>query len=132
MVVQVLSVKEFSRCLNWLKSRHVFAFHAKYRLSGPLWRERYKSLLIENDVYLFACGKYIENNPVKAGLVEAVKDWKYSSARHYVDGIVDELIDKYDQPVLIEEIDVNNEKVFEKGDGIGSDFYKFQVRHKFR
>lgn len=130
LVVQVLSVKEFSRCLNWLKSRYVFAFHRKYRLSGPIWCERYKSLLIENDLYLFACGKYVENNPVKAGLVKEVKNWKYSSARHYVEGIVDNLIDKYAQPALIAGIDVENAREFERGDGIGSDYYKFRLRRK--
>ena len=122
LVVEILSVKEFSKCLNWLKSRYVCAFHTKYRLSGPIWRERYKSLLIENDKYLFACGKYVENNPVDAGLVEENKDWKYSSARHYEEGIADSLIDKYEQPVLIEDLNIKDKNEFEKGDGIVQNF----------
>ena len=47
---------------------------------------RYKSLLIENENYLYACGQYVENNPVKAGLVNQVKDWEYSSGGYYIDG----------------------------------------------
>src|SRR5271154_4024257 len=48
LVVQILSIKEFSKALNYLKCRYIFYFHTKYRLSGPIWRERYKSLLIED------------------------------------------------------------------------------------
>ena len=39
-----------------------------------------KSLLIEGERYLFACGQYIENNPVKAKMVKKANDWLYSSS----------------------------------------------------
>jgi putative transposase len=63
-----------------LKSSYIRYFHAKYKLSGPLWRERYKSLLIENEPYLFVCGEYIENNPVKAGLANLSEEYPFGSA----------------------------------------------------
>ena len=81
MAAEVPEVHKFWLSLARVKSRYASTFHAKYRLSGPMWRERYKSLLIENEGYLLACGRYIEDNPVKAGLVKRGEDWQFSSYR---------------------------------------------------
>ena len=47
-VVQILSMNNLAKALNYLKCRYVFYYHKKYKFSGPIWRERYRSLLIEN------------------------------------------------------------------------------------
>ena len=65
--VKIPDVSRFSKGLQKLKSQYIYKYHTKYRESGPIWRERFRSLLIENEAYLYACGQYIENNPVKAG-----------------------------------------------------------------
>ena len=80
-VVQMLQLEDLSKALNFIKKRYVFYYHTKYGVSGPIWRERYKSSLIEDCPYLYACGQCVEFNPVKAGIVEKAKDWVYSSAR---------------------------------------------------
>lgn len=64
----------------------------KYRRVGHIWQGRYKSLAVANDAYLFACGNYIEMNPVRAGLVANPKDWKHSSYRKYAFGKQDALV----------------------------------------
>ena len=118
-----------------LKSQYACWFHSKYKTSGPIWRDRFRSLLIENEAYLFACGKYIENNPVKAGLASEDIDWKYSSARHYMKGDHDSIVDGYgpDQlPMLPAEVDLYDEEVFEKRSGIGSAFFRFQLQEKLK
>ncbi len=130
LVVKVNSAHNFSKSLSMLKSRYVFQFHTKYRLSGPIWRERYKSLLIEDDRYLYACGKYVENNPVEAGLVRSAEDWNYSSASTRDKDIVEGLGEQYKDRAIIAEIDVTDVKQYERGNGIGSDIYKFQLRRK--
>lgn len=73
----------------------------KYRWRGPLWRERYKSLPIEDETYLAACGLYVECNPVRAGLCEDPAEYPYSSARKYFRGVADDLLDDYNAPVLL-------------------------------
>jgi putative transposase len=51
--------------------------------SGSLWEGRYKSSPIETNAYLLACLRYVERNPVKAGMVENVADYEWSSyAQH--------------------------------------------------
>jgi len=129
IAVEIPNVIDFSRSLSKVKSQYASAFHAKYRLSGPIWRERYKSLLIENEGYLLACGQYIEENPVKAGLVERSEDWKYCSSKHYNQDCVDGLIDEYEDMNSVRRVKVEagtTSEDFEKGNLIGSSFFKFQ------
>lgn len=52
------------------------------RRRGTLWEGRYYSSPINVDSYLLACTKYIEMNPVRAGIVENPEDFKWSSYRH--------------------------------------------------
>ncbi len=51
---------------------------------GTLWEGRYKSSPIERDEYLLACCRYVELNPVRAGIVEDLEKYKWSSYRHKV------------------------------------------------
>jgi len=50
-----------------------------YKRSGTLWEGRFKSSPISLDRYLLACSRYIEMNPIRAGIVENPGDYKFSS-----------------------------------------------------
>ncbi|HLF17562.1 MAG TPA: transposase [Candidatus Omnitrophota bacterium] len=129
LAVEIPNVVEFSKSLARVKSRYTSIFHTKYRLSGPIWRERYKSLLIENEEYLLACGQYIEANPVKAEMVKKNEDWPYSSHRVCHQGISDELVDEYGDIESIRRKGILDDLIqedFESGSIIGSAFFKFQ------
>jgi putative transposase len=51
---------------------------------GTLWEGRYKSSPIEVDKYLLACCRYVELNPVRAGIVDDPAKYKWSSYRYKV------------------------------------------------
>lgn len=53
---------------------------------GHFWQDRFKSLLIEKDLYLLGCAAYIELNPVKAGRVKDPLEYPYSSFSFYASG----------------------------------------------
>ena len=55
---------------------------------GHLWQERFHSFVMDED-HLLACARYVELNPVRAGLVERPEDWQWSSARAHL-GIGDD------------------------------------------
>jgi len=59
--------------------RYVGHFNSAYRRTGTLWEGRYKATVIETDSYLLACYRYIELNPVRAGLVEHPREFPWSS-----------------------------------------------------
>jgi len=64
----------------------------KYGRSGRLWQNRFFSSVIEEDPYLWAAMRYIEQNPVRANLVRGAEDYQWSSARAHVLGVRDEVI----------------------------------------
>ena len=49
--------------------------------SGTLWESRYKSSPVQTDQYLLSCCRYIELNPVRAGLVVKPEEYAWSSYR---------------------------------------------------
>jgi putative transposase len=51
-----------------------------------LWMPRFDDEVIRNQQMFWAKLNYIHNNPVKAGLVSRAEDYKYSSARNYING----------------------------------------------
>lgn len=124
MAVSMPEVKGFTKGMQGVKWEYTKYYNERHRRNGPLWRERFKSLLIEDEGYLYACGLYIEHNPVKAKMVGKAEDWPYSSSRHYLLGEKDPLVDSYENSGLPEGIDWTDEKVFEKGQYIGSDLFE--------
>jgi putative transposase len=70
-----------------------FVYYKKtYGYSGHLWQGRFKSNIIDTDAYLLQCGKYIELNPVRAGIVTLPEDYRFSSYKHYAKESVDLII----------------------------------------
>jgi len=59
--------------------RYAEYFNRSYHRSGALWEGRYKSCLVDTDHYLLCCYRYIELNPVRAGIVRKPEDYPYSS-----------------------------------------------------
>ena len=75
-----------------LGRRYVRLFNDTHSRTGTLWEGRYKSCLIDTDAYLFACHRYVELNPVRAGLVAEPLAFRWSSHAHYRLGQPDPLV----------------------------------------
>ena len=60
-----------------------------------MWQGRYKASLVQDDHYLLTCYTYIEQNPVRAGMVRAPGDYSYSSYCHNANGKPDELVSRH-------------------------------------
>ncbi len=67
-----------------LGRRYVRYFNDRHARSGTLWEGRYRSTVIEPARYLLACYRYIERNPVRAGLVSEAAHYTWSSCRHHL------------------------------------------------
>ncbi len=68
-----------SRMMQALGRRYVRFFNRKYGRSGTLWEGRFRSCLVQAAAYLFHCQRYIELNPVRANMVAAPGDYRWSS-----------------------------------------------------
>lgn len=62
-----------------LGQRYVQYVNRSYRRSGTLWEGRFKSCLAQDEQYALACYRYIELNPVRAGMVEGPQCYPWSS-----------------------------------------------------
>ncbi len=71
---------------------YVQSLNRLYNRSGTLWQGRYKASLVQDDRYLLSCYRYIELNPVRAGLVESPGQFPYSSYARNALGKFDNLI----------------------------------------
>ena len=71
------------RLMKRLAGRQTRYVNHKEQRTGSLWEGRYKSSPIETDSYLLACHRYVELNPIKAGMVEHAKDYEWSSYRQH-------------------------------------------------
>ena len=74
--------------------RYVRYFNQRYKRTGTLWEGRYKSAVVSRDEYLMVCGRYIEMNPVRAGMVGSPKEYPWSSYRFRAFGKPDQLLDE--------------------------------------
>jgi putative transposase len=66
---------------------HVRRYHQHYHSSGHVWQGRFRAFAIQEDDHLLTVLRYIERNPVRAGLVERAQDWRSSSASQASDGM---------------------------------------------
>ena len=69
-------------------------FNRRKGRTGRLWECRYHSTAIDRDSYLWTVSKYIENNPVRAGISQRPEDYPYSSARAHILGKNDRLLNE--------------------------------------
>ena len=92
-----LIVKEENEPIDQIIKRiagsYVYWYNWKYYRKGHLFQDRFKSEPIEDEEYLLTAIRYIHQNAVKAGIVERIDEYKYSSYNEYVRD-ESELIDK--------------------------------------
>lgn len=86
------SEANLSVCMHATQLRYAKYYCKKYRRVGHVWQGRYKSFHVPTDSYLFACGNYIEMNPVRAKLVSNPESWPHSSYGNYAFGRRDPLV----------------------------------------
>lgn len=86
LVLQPSADDVVQRCLHWLTVTHTQRHRAAHGSSGDghLYQGRYRSFPVATDGHLLTVLRYVERNPVRAGLVTSCADWPWSSAcRHY-------------------------------------------------
>ena len=78
-----------------LGQRYVQYVNRTYRRSGTLWEGRFRSCLTQEESYLLSCMRYIELNPVRAGMVAHPGEYRWSSYRANAQGEEEPLISSH-------------------------------------
>jgi len=87
-----------------INSKYAQYFNKEYKRVGPLWQGRFKNSFVYDDSYLSILLKYIEQNPVKANIVDDVGIYEWSSSFCILNDIYSELLDDsilYDKVLFV-------------------------------
>jgi putative transposase len=148
LLIETKENHSLSKLMQGINLAYTIWFNRKKGKVGHLWQDRYKSGVIERDTYLLECGRYIERNPVRAGLVKDPRDYPWSSYRVYGYGKGDGLTDRHDlyelmgkgpfqrqrayREYVCSRRDKEEQEIWEKMDKgvIGADGFRKQINKK--
>ncbi len=77
------------RDINWHYTRYINATQGR---TGSLWDGRYKACVVDAPSYLFRCMRYVELNPLRAGLASDAEQYRWSSYRTNAAGGADSIV----------------------------------------
>lgn len=81
-----------SQVMKVVGSRFAQHINRKYQRTGTLWEGRHKASAVHAEQYLLTCYRYIELNPVRAGMVRRPEDYKWSSYAANARGDNDDIV----------------------------------------
>jgi putative transposase len=90
-----------SNMMQQLGRKYVSYFNKAHERTGTLWEGRFRSSMITSSRYLFACHRYIELNPVRAGIVSSPEQYRWSSFHANGLGCHDELITQHGEIIAL-------------------------------
>ena len=74
------------KAMHWFGTTYTQRFNIRHSRKGHLFQGRYKSIIVQNDAYLLQLSCYIHRNPLRAGLVKRLADYRWSSYLSYAYG----------------------------------------------
>src|SRR5271154_3456165 len=84
--------QSISRILQSLTVAHTWRYHRRHRSVGHVWQGRFKSPVIQDDEHLLTVLRYIEANPLRALMVDDLKDYPWGSYDYHALGQVNTLL----------------------------------------
>ncbi|MRX08179.1 transposase [Pseudoduganella sp. FT25W] len=92
LLVSVDDAERLAAMMKGVAQRYAQYFNRRQQASGSPWDGRYKSCVVQTEGYLLTCQRYIELNPVRAGMVRFPGNYRWSSYRSNAEGRHDELL----------------------------------------
>ena len=84
---------DIKKIMHKTLTKYVGWYNYKYMRSGSLIGNRYKSEPIENEEYYLTLMRYIHQNPIRAGLVDNIEDYPWSSYNAYINKGFNNIVD---------------------------------------
>ena len=112
---------DISKLMHGINQSYAQYFNNKYDKHGPVFQDRFKSKVVDSDVYLFVLSAYIHNNPTNMeGYKTCPENYKYSSLGIYL-GLKEDLFSIVDEKFIMSFFYENYKKAREK-------YYKFVMK----
>ena len=87
------ALENMAKFSQLVQRRYAYRYCGAYRWVGSVFQRGYRSLPVGKDTYLLECGRYIERNPLKAGVANHPAEYPYSSFGFYGCGRSDDLLE---------------------------------------
>jgi putative transposase len=91
------SPQAMSRVMQHLGRCYVRYVNNTHKRTGTLWEGRFRASVVDTERYFLTCCRYIELNPVRAGIVDAPEDYRWSSYRCNALGVANRLVSHHGQ-----------------------------------
>ena len=102
LILQPWADGELSEFMRWLTITHTQRYHAFHDSvgTGPIYQGRFKSFPVQSDEHFLSVCRYVERNPVRAGLRKRAENWRWSSLwlRHNGDPLVRKQLHEWPTP----------------------------------
>jgi putative transposase len=92
LMVTPESPSALSRGMQSLGRRYVRYFNDRYNRTGTLWEGRFRTAIITDERYWLTCMRYVEMNPVRAGLAGSAESYPWCSYRAHAFGVTDPVL----------------------------------------
>ena len=92
LLLSVADAKSLACLMKSTTQNYSQYFNHRYQRCGAVWQGRYKSCVVQTEDYFLACQRYIEMNPVRAGMVRYPGNYRWSSYRCNAEGRADGLV----------------------------------------
>ena len=114
--VHILATSVFdgsiSKMMQYVGRHYVRYFNSLYQRTGTLWQSRFKSCLVDNDIYFLTCQRYIELKPVRAGMVKDPCEYRWSSYQANAFGVKSTLISEHDVYLALTTVSAKRRQVY--------------------
>lgn len=107
-IIEPLEGTTLPQIMQWILSVFAMKYNKTNGIHGHVWYDRYKSKVIKDRSHLKAVLNYINDNPVKAGIVDNILDYIYCGCYHFIQSIKD-LLDVNTYKIIFEDDIIQNE-----------------------
>lgn len=104
------SRENLSLFMRRLNAVYAIYFNKKYKRSGHLWQGRFKSWYVTDESYLYTLIRYVEYNPLKAGLIKKTGMYPYSSAQYFLGNNSGPVLSCVQESVMLKSFSTDEER----------------------
>lgn len=101
-----------SKAMHSASRRYAGYFNHRYERTGTLWEGRFHASLVTNERYFLSCHRYIDQNPLRAGLARVPESYPWSSHRFYALGEHNPLVTAHHAIDVLGENDISRRNAY--------------------
>ena len=92
LIIDIVNNFTIDRVMRSVNQVFSFQYNRRKNRSGHLWMQPYKSSVINSEAYAFCCMRYLDRNPIRAGIVDHPADWRWGGYNYYAQGKANPII----------------------------------------